>query len=268
MGNMQIRDLKSANARSWRPAKKVKCKCSAALAAAAVHLRLCFWSAAAADRCHLLVRGRPRRPISLQTEVRGNTSGETRWARQLTGQTGASTSVFCVRSPLAMSMRAAPKDVVHLRSQTNRRLLQVVSPAGAVMLKESFGSKDGRQRRSIFLPYFVLRCLQMVGTQLSLAGEPSGRPTTGPEAELDRPWVSPLGERTLFERVTVGSTRSDMGLTCFARKVPHATSVLWEAHVTVPVQSNVGASPVMQGSRAQDLPARPSVVSMMEFRNS
>ena len=40
------------------------------------------------------VRNRPPRSISLQTEVRGNTSGQTRQARQLIGQTGAATAIF------------------------------------------------------------------------------------------------------------------------------------------------------------------------------
>ena len=57
---------------------------------------LCFQSAAAADRSHIFVRGWPRRPISLHTKVRSNTSGQTRWARQLTGQTGAATVIFRV----------------------------------------------------------------------------------------------------------------------------------------------------------------------------
>ena len=43
----------------------------------------------------------------------------------------------CARSPLAMGMRAAPMNVVHLGPRANRRLLRVVSPAGAVMVKES-----------------------------------------------------------------------------------------------------------------------------------
>ena len=84
---------------------------------------------------------------------------------------GAATAIFCgdarVRQiSVDVGTSAAPMNVVHLGSPTNRRLLQVVSSGGAVMLKECFDSRDGRQHRSRLLPDFVLRCLQMGGTQL------------------------------------------------------------------------------------------------------
>ena len=68
---------------------------------------------------------------------------------RLIGQTGAATVIFCgmrrcARSPLAVVTGAAPMNVVHLGSPTNKKLVQVVSTACAVMLKESFGSMDER----------------------------------------------------------------------------------------------------------------------------
>ena len=65
------------------------------------------WSRRLCTRTFLFLvgrRGRPlplflsaglqRRPISLQTEVCGDTLEQTRWARQLTGQTGAASAIF------------------------------------------------------------------------------------------------------------------------------------------------------------------------------
>ena len=79
------------------------------LAVAAVHLHFFVfrWSRRLCTRTFLFLvgrRGRPlplflsaglqRRPISLQTEVCGDTLEQTRWARQLTGQTGAASAIF------------------------------------------------------------------------------------------------------------------------------------------------------------------------------
>ena len=122
----------------------------------------CFWSVAAADRSHFFVRGRPQRSVSLQTEGRGNTSRQTRWARQLTGQTGAATAIFCGDAR------------VRQISAGDGHESSAIAPADAVMLKECFSSRDGCRRRSRPLPRFVLRCLQMGGTQFQIAGDPSG----------------------------------------------------------------------------------------------